>query len=396
MKKIHWLILLFLLLAVIVVTAALMNKSGAFSHPLLSPLSPLTSLNSINNVRTDSKNSKIILGFLPYWNLKYASSFRYSQLTDIAFFGLEVDKDGSILKYVDRYHEEPGWTALRSPMLGEVIRKSLVAGVRIHLVLRSFDNETIEAILADPQAQHELITQTLQIMKEKRFNGVNIDFEYIGSPPDVVRQRFADFIKLFQASCHELSASCKISVDAYADAATEDRLWDLSVLSQVVDHVVAMTYDFTRPTSEYSGPVAPLQSVKESIAAYSKAVPAEKLLLGIPYYGYEWPTVFNEPRSKARGKGVLATYRRIRQEMSDTPAIRQGWDEDGFSPFLISTVSGYPHQTFYDDDRSLGLKYDFVNETDLSGIAIWALGYDAPYPELWDLLAKKFPNTSSR
>ena len=232
-------------------------------------------------------SKKIIFGFLPYWNLKYESSFRYSQLTDIAFFGLEIDKDGSILKYVDRHHEEPGWTALRSPLLGEVIRKARIAGVRVHLVLRSFDNETIEAILADPHAQQTLVGDVMQVVDEKHFDGVNLDFEYIGVPPDDVRQQFVTFANMLRSSCHELRSSCQISVDAYADAATEDRLWDLAALSKVVDRIVAMTYDFARPTSDYSGPVAPLQSVKESIAAYSRVVPPEELLLGIPYYGYE-------------------------------------------------------------------------------------------------------------
>ena len=47
-------------------------------------------------------------------------------------------------------------------------------------------------------------------------------------------------------------------------------------------------------------------------------------------------------------------------------------------------------QAYYEDVRSLGLKYDFIKEKNLRGVGIWALGYDGSYPELWDLLEEKF------
>lgn len=326
---------------------------------------------------------------MPFWNLKEEPSIRYAQLSTIAFFGLDVAPGGTIRTQAADGHEEPGWTAYRSGTFGTIVRKAHDSGTKVVLVLRAFDNGTIESVLLDKKKQEKLIGETMEILKLKQLDGVNIDFEYVGSPPKNVRDKFTNFVKALRAECLLLPAHCSLSIDTYADAATSDRLWDLPALSQLVDHIVVMAYDFTRPSSDYSGPVAPLQQIKEAIVAYLRYVSPNKLLLGVPYYGYEWPTYSKEPISKTKATGYIATYRRVKELVGNAASIL-GWDSESFTPYLISTESGQTSQIFYDDTQSLGLKYDFVNETNLGGVAIWALGYDTPNTELWGLLQEKF------
>lgn len=358
------------------------------SH-LLSPLP--SSFVTFEKNKDSTRPKKIIFGFLPFWNIKYESSIRYHQLSDIAFFGLDVAPDGTIRTRTKDGFEEPGWTAYQSASFGTIVRKAHDSGTKVILVLRAFDNDTIESVLLNKQKQKKLIDKTIEILKLKNLDGVNIDFEYVGSPPKNVRDQFTAFVDSFRSSCRLSLVACDVSVDAYADAATSDRLWDFPALAPLIDYIVVMAYDFTRPSSDYSGPVAPLDQIKLAIQAYAMMVPQNKLLLGVPYYGYEWPTYSKEPISKTSDIGYIATYKRIK-ELILGASSQLGWDENSFTPYLISTESGKTTQIFYDDARSLGLKYDFVNEANLGGVALWALGYDTPNTELWGLLQEKFGN----
>lgn len=359
-----------------------------FAVQLISPLPTwrLAAAPTLHGQDNQQESEKIIFGFLPYWNNKYEPSIRYSQLTHIAFFGLDVNKSGSVNKKAKDGYEEPGWTAYQSSLFGTIVRKAHSNGAHVVLVLRAFDNATIESVLLQEKNQKRLVQETVDIITSRGLDGVNVDFEYVDAPPPNVRRQFTTFVQRMR---QELGASRHLSVDMYANAINNDLLWDIPALSEIVDHIVVMAYDFTRPSSDYSGPVAPLHSIKESISAYSKKVTLSKLLLGIPYYGYEWPTYSKEPISKTRDVGYIATYKRV-QELILGASAKTGWDEKSFTPYVISTESGQTTQIFYDDLRSLGLKYDFVNDSNLGGIAIWALGYDTPRPELWKLLEEKF------
>lgn len=358
-----------------------------FRKPLISPLGQEVA--SYQKQRTkNSKTGKIVLGFLPSWNFKYESTIRYDILTDVAIFGLEAGKDGSIKTRTDEGYKEPGWLAYNSAATGTIIRKIHERGGRAVLVLRAFDNETIESIVLSKNKQVKLIDQTLKIAKQKNFDGINIDFEYVGDPGHEIRNAFSKFIELFKEKSQD---RFKLSIDVYADAALTPRLWDLAKIAPNLDQVIIMAYDFNRPASDYSGPVAPLAEIKESIAAMTKVISNEKIILGVPYYGYEWPTYSKEPISKTRDVGYLATYKRIK-ELLNLSTSKSGWDEKSFTPFIISTESGRTTQIFYDNQLSLGLKYDLANDADLGGVAIWALGYEGDNQELWDLVKNKFGN----
>lgn len=340
-----------------------------------------------------TSDRKVVYGFLPYWNIKDEPDLRYSALTHLAFFGFDVSHSGAIATRTDQGYIEPAWSAYQSQVFGSMVRKAHDSGAQLILVLRAFDNDTIEAVLANPDKQQRLINETLNIMRQKNLDGINIDFEYVGTPATFVRQQFTDFVRLVKNSCAAAISPCVVSVDTYADAAETPRLWDLPSLGKVADHIIVMAYDFTRPSSAYSGPVAPLDEIKQAIAAFAQSVPTNRLVLGVPYYGYEWPTYSKEPESRTLARGYIATYKRIK-DLVLSATSKSGWDDASSTPYIISTESGRTTQIFYDNLLSLALKYDFVNETEMAGIAIWALGYDGGDDDLWNLIAEKFPATA--
>ena len=363
-------------------------------------LSPLIEHLPIIGTST-ATNTRIVYGFLPFWNLKYASNFRYQFLTHLAFFSLDVDSQGNIRTRTDDGYTEPGWSAYQDEVFGRITRQARQHGVKIVLTLTAMDQATIEAVIASPKAQARLLNHLHQIIDLKNLDGINIDFEYAGTPTPTVQNRFTQFVKLLSQNLKADYPRLELSLDVFADTALKFRIWDLPRLAPSLDHIIVMAYDFHRPSSPIAGPIAPLRGgcptcpwnldVTQTLAALTKAIPASKIILGVPYYGYGWQTTSDQIGATTYpDSGELATFNRIQQILGATDAditqISQVWDEASLSPYLTYKLSGRWHQIWFEDERSLQLKYALVNQTGLAGIAIWALGYDGDHQQLWHLL----------
>lgn len=388
------------------------------SQPLLSPLSELIDPLLPGPVTPVVKPNKIVYGFLPYWNIKYHPNFRYHLLTHLAYFGVDYQPDGSIMTRTADGNQEPGWRHLNSDLYRSLFSKMANFRGKNILVLRGMETETITGIVNTPANRDRAISSTLDLLSEYDFDGLNIDFEYMGTPTQATRDNFTLFVKDLSIACKRRRPDCEISIDVFADSVDKVRLWDYPMFVTYVDYVIMMAYDYHRPSSVRSGPVAPLRGsctsssqgdcfssdVSLDIARLTKIIPPEKILLGVPYYGYQWQTSGTDIYANTYPQtGSTASYERVRQLLDSESSIlsihknqqvydlQPLWDFNSLSPRLIFEDSkGHIQQIYYEDERSLSLKYDLVNQSGLAGIAIWALGYDGSYPQLWQLLSEKF------
>jgi hypothetical protein len=161
--------------------------------------------------------------------------------------------------------------------------------------------------------------------------------------------------------------------------------WNLWALSKLCDYLIVMGYDYYWSGSSTAGPVAPLEgesySVTKTIETYLNAgVAPEKLMLGVPWYGYDWPVVNSSRKAKATGKATARTYTAADQLAEQYDEM---FDQTTKVPWVAYNASSAWRQLWYDDPRSLGLKYDLVNSKKLAGIGIWALGYEGGNKEIW-------------
>jgi len=175
-----------------------------------------------------------------------------------------------------------------------------------------------------------------------------------------------------------------------------------------------MAYDFATRSSSNVIPTSPLYGYREgkywydistAVEDFLKVMPAEKLVLGLPWYGYDYPV--NEPGVKvARYQGYYYNYysrgRRYTafQSMSasaqtmanatTTEAERTGWDDVGKVGWRAYKEDGVWRMIFLEDAKPLRLKYQFAKNHNLKGVGVWALGFDAGSRDMWDLLSREF------
>ena len=157
-----------------------------------------------------------------------------------------------------------------------------------------------------------------------------------------------------------------------------------------------MGYNYHYSGSSTTGPNSPLSgpgyTLTWTVLDYLNKTnfQAGKLILGIPYYGFEWPSSSNAVGAATTGTGDPKFYSEIEGLAQSYGKI---WHSTSQTPWYNYDNNGW-NQGWYDDSLSLALKYDFALFNDLKGIGIWALGYDDGRPELWELLHSKFGDTA--
>ncbi|MBL4594820.1 MAG: T9SS type A sorting domain-containing protein, partial [Flavobacteriales bacterium] len=180
-------------------------------------------------------------------------------------------------------------------------------------------------------------------------------------------------------------------------------VFDLVALNNVVDQFIIMGYGYHWSGSANAGPTDPLYSgsiwsslnlIRSIDYHLDNGVTPSSLLIGLPYYGYEWETVSNTIGSSTTGNFSSArTYNYVKNNTSGNYSNRQ-YDFQSETPYYIYQTGGNWRQAYVCDKESLGARYDRVKQMKIGGIGIWALGYDDGYTQLWDLIEEKFTDCS--
>ena len=381
---------LYLLGGALSVLAALVT---IFSPPtdLISPLGdPLAT-----NVSHLASKSYVVLGFAPYWNLKKISPESLGSITHFAYFNLHLNDNGSLYTKVNAREEDPGYTNYKRLLSGTIDH----GGKPLIITFMPESQDALTNSLATSKSRQNTITTILNVVKQSGAAGVNIDYEPLGDTPPSVRDNFSLFILALRTQLDDLESLDRLekllTISTYASVASRPRIWDLASLTAHTDYFVIMTYDYTMPGSNLAGPTSPLRGagqlfehdIVKNIAEITALVPAEKVLLGIPFYGYEWDTVDASKYAPVESRGSVASLERIEQMLADK-TLELIWDRNSLTPYGISSDSGKISQIYFENEASVRLKLDFVKSAGLGGIAIWALGYEGSTTWIWPTITQ--------
>lgn len=368
-----------------------------YDVPLASPINSLTTFKFLQEANILKDDEKIVYGFLPYWNLKKVTI--QPELTHLAYFALTIGGDGSLLTR-NGNEGEPGYNGLRSDEFLELSEQMKAQDGAVELVLSQFNGDDIHNFLASETAQDTLFKSLDDVIIAYPVNGVNIDIELNGGGSPQLRENLTKFMAKLRTHMDTKFDKVTLSIDMYAGASSGTGIWDVAGIAPSVDYIVVMAYDFHQRSSPLAGPVAPLfggkemwdSDINQHLQAFAAIVPREKLLLGVPFYGYEWQTTSRDAQSHTFPEtGSTASIARVAEllERKEELKVQEHWNEDALSPYLSYEEDGEIYVIYYENSRSISYKLDYVNQLDLGGIAIWALGYDGSSRELWDVIARK-------
>lgn len=246
---------------------------------------------------------------------------------------------------------------------------------------QGFSKDKAHGVLIDTDKRKKVIQEVTDMAVSNNYDGINLDWEGLYTED---RDLFTEFVRELTASLRARNKT--VSVDVTVLTPTWDMspfsnwtyCYDRKTLGQIVDYVVLMAYDEHNKLRP-NGSVASLLWVEDGIKYLLNDVPAEKVILGVPFYTHDFS---DEYKNGSEYIGLDETQRRISQNN-----VSVTWDLSVGQNVATYYRSGYKHTIWVEDDRSLGLKLDLVNKYNIAGMAAWSLGSEAS--STWDVISSK-------
>ncbi len=238
-----------------------------------------------------------------------------------------------------------------------------------------------------------------KFVKDFNLDGIDLDWEYpnqtgagnIHRPEDI--KNFTLMLKAVREELDKMAGEegrnkhYLLSIATGADQAYVDNT-ELGKLDEYLDFLNIMTYDFYNGLHTVNGhhsnlyssahPELDMNSVVNAVDIHTEAgFPAEKMNLGIPFYGRIWKGVkadrdqilFNEAETVGMGIDYVDFYQNI-----NANGYTRYWDEQAKAPYLWNAEK--KEFISYEDEESIAAKIKYLKKRGLAGVMFWEYSAD--------------------
>ncbi|MFS1512636.1 glycosyl hydrolase family 18 protein [Chengkuizengella sp. SCS-71B] len=230
-----------------------------------------------------------------------------------------------------------------------------------------FDPDLASLILNDPKLSEKTINNIEKLLKEYHYDGVNLDIENM-YPKD--REAYTQFVQKLADQLQPKGYQVIVSVSAKSSDnpnAAWSGAFDYAALGEIVDYIQLMSYDQNGPWGP-AGPVSGLNWVEDAVKYAVSEIESDKILLGIPSYGYDWNL-----NDASKNKTIL--WSELSNIMNNNESTQMYRDEAANSPYLTYTdANGQEHIAYYEDSESIIDKVQLIDQYGLAGVSVWEIG----------------------
>lgn len=240
------------------------------------------------------------------------------------------------------------------------------------------------------ESREAFIKSVTDYIEHHQIDGLDVDWEYPGQAGSTNHFRAQDktnftlllkeIRRALDMQQHRLGRRLYLTIAAGASSSYLAHT-EMSEAQRYLDTVNLMAYDYYEP-GEPTGNHAPLftdpddpkkVSAERSVREFEEAgVPAQKIVLGVPFYGHPWGQVADVHH------GLFEPGKRLPQgyasyDVISTTMLNNGferyWDEASSVPYLYSATQKI--FVSYEDAESLAVKAHFEMDRNLAGIMFW-------------------------
>ena len=325
--------------------------------------------------RSGCNLNKVVYGWHPYWVGSVYHNYDWNLLSHFSFFSYEVNPiDGEPIT-------THGWST------SAAVDSALASGnTKVTLTVTLFSDHA--TFFSSTTSQQTLISNLINLVQSRGAHGVNIDIEGL---PSAYKIDFSYFMVNLANQMHAAIPGSEVSTVLYA--VDWSNVFDFSLMEPAVDHYIVMGYAYYYQGSSNTGPCDPLYhfgsnynySLSRSITYYlDKGCPPDKLIMGLPYYGYQWPTSSLNVPSSTTGSGTAKTYKQVKNNVSGFySSANHQYDQDSYTDIYTFNDNGF-QQCFITKENAFRKRLEHIERSGIGGIGIWALGYDDGYNDFWD------------
>lgn len=312
----------------------------------------------------------------------------FDATSTIVFFSLQTGANGSI----------QGGSTLRawdSATTSRLIERAHASGTKVVFSISRFSwspsqTQNSVKLLSSEAARARLATAVADEVVRRGVDGVNVDFEPI---PHGQQAHFTDLIRRIRAELDDRGPGYQLTFDVVGHFDSYDV--GAALAPGGADAVYLMGYHYAGTFSTVAHGTAPLDgprySVRDAIAGLRKVAKPHQLIVGVPYYGHLWPTASGALNARTTGGGSdvsFANARTIgrRHGVHFDPAEAVQWSAWRGRACATCKLSWF--QLYYDDAKSLGIKWAEFRKDGLLGTGFWTFGFQGDSGELAAALRK--------
>ena len=256
--------------------------------------------------------------------------------------------------------------------------------------------------LADTAMRSKWVADFISEVQDGFLDGINIDIEQPITKDSSNVSLLTDLVQEAYNRFKAINSSYQVTFDiAWSPNGIDNRWYDYKALASYTDFVVVMSYD--ERSQIWTGPcIAGANSAYPTTVAgvsqyLSMGIPPNKLVLGLPWYGYDYPctamsrtgvcSIKEVPFQGAPCSDAAGTQRDFDNILLLLANSSSGriFDIATASPhFNYKASDGSLHQVWYDDPESLGIKFKYARTQQMAGVAFWnidSLSYKQEQPQ---------------
>ncbi|MCX7919145.1 MAG: glycosyl hydrolase family 18 protein [bacterium] len=329
--------------------------------------------------------------WMPFWDWErsYATLRKQAQAIDIVMpFWYDVSSTGNII---------PAQGIAEMTQAGKLNldMKQFTRWAHQHqikvmpLVSNEFNGQLIHQILSDETLRSQHIQSLLELVKQNKFDGLDLDYEGMLA---VDRELYPAFLRDLAAELHREKK--KLSVCVHAKT-SEPGGWDAVIaqdyqaIGKYADIVRIMAYDFHYASGE-PGPISPPDWITKVLQFAVTQIPREKISLGIGIYGINWASSPTGFREKPELKDEEAMYLDAKN-LAKKEHVQINFDSTSQECWFSYTDSstGVQRTVWFLDHRGFKSRWQLAKQYRVGSVSLWRLGGEDPY--LWRYIrADKF------
>ena len=312
----------------------------------------------------------------------------FGATSTIAFFSLVAGSNGSI-------NHDTRWRSWTGALVDQLIERAHAAGTKVVISLARFSwsasqTKISTTLLASMTARARLARAVADEVVRSGVDGVNVDFEPI---PRGQKANFTDLVRRIRAELDARAPGYQLTFDVVGHFESYDV--GAALEPGGADAVYLMGYHYAGTFSTIAHGTAPLggprYSVADAIRGLRKVARPSQLIVGVPYYGHLWPTVSGALNARTTGDGYDVLYSSARLIGAKRGTTYDPVEEVQRVAWRGRTCATCPVQWFqlyYDDARSLGVKWTEFQRQGLLGTGVWTSAFEGGSGELTEALRK--------
>ena len=258
--------------------------------------------------------------------------------------------------------------------------------VEVWALVNNLENQEVDTayVLSHTSTRQNLVNQLISAAIQYNLDGINLDFESLNA--EKVGDSYIQFVRELSLKC--ANNGIVLSVDNYVPSAYT-QFYDRAEQALFADYVIIMGYDEHYAGCEEAGSVASLNWVKEAVTNTLKEVPADQIILGMPFYTRIWELTPSEEEAQdyviydvsSKAYGMSSAWKQVNNHGAETT-----WLADCGQYYAEYTEGDSIFQVWLEDTTSMEERLKVMDENHLAGAAYWKLGFETN--EIWDTIIK--------